>query len=81
MNPHARVSPLRVSFAFNISTKGKVGDIELISFDGDIEEEELLQLIGDGAARTRFEPIVVADVAYELVGLSNTFILDDYGIP
>ena len=81
MKPHARFSPLRVSYTFKISTKGKVEDIELISFDGEIEEEELLQLIGDGAAKTRFEPIVVADVAYELVGLRDTFILDDSGTP
>ena len=46
----------------------------MISFDRDIEEAELLQLIADGAARTRFEPLVVAEVAYELVGLRDTFI-------
>jgi hypothetical protein len=74
MYPLARYSPLRVSYTFKISTDGRVEDIELISFDGDIEEEELLQLIAHGAARTRFEPIVVAEVAYELVGLRDTFI-------
>ncbi len=69
-----RDSPLRVSYTFKISIDGRVKDIELISFDGDIEEAELLQLIADGAARTRFEPLVVAEVAYELVGLRDTFI-------
>lgn len=69
-----RNSPLRVSYTFKISIDGRVEDIELISFDSDIEEEELLQLIVDGAARTRFEPIVVAEVAYELVGLRDTII-------
>lgn len=67
-------SPWRVSYTFNISTEGRVEDIELISFDGDFEEEKLLQLIEDGAARTRFEPIVVAEVAYELVDLRDTII-------
>jgi hypothetical protein len=77
MKPDALFNPFRVTFTFDISIEGKVEDIELVSFEGDIEKEELLRLIGGGAARTRFEPIVVADVAYELVGLNDTFILDD----
>ena len=81
MNPEALFSPFRVSFTFNISVKGKVEDVELVSFEGDIEKEELLRLIEGGAARTRFEPIVVADVAYELISLNDAFILDDYVIP
>ncbi len=51
---------------------GRVKGIELISFDGEIGQEELMQLIADGAARTRFEPKVVAEVAYELVSLRDT---------
>ena len=78
MNPDALFSPFRVSFTFSISVKGKVEDIELVSFDGDIDEEELLRLIESGATRTRFEPIVVADVAYQLVGLRDKLILDDF---
>ncbi len=78
MKPDALFSPFSVSFTFSISVKGKVEDIELVSFDGDIEEEELLRLIEDGAARTRFEPIVVADVTYQLVGLRDKLILDDF---
>lgn len=74
MNPGARSGPFRVSYTFKISTDGRVEDIELISFDSEIEEEQLMQLIADGAARTRFEPIVVDEVAYELVGLRDTII-------
>ena len=74
IKPLGRYSPLRASYTFNISTDGRVKGIELISFDGDIGQEELMQLIADGAARTRFEPIVVAEVAYELVGLRDTII-------
>ena len=77
VKPDALFSPFRVSVTFSISAKGKIEDIELVSIDGDIEEEGLLRLIEVGAARTTFEPIVVADVAYELVDLSDTFILDD----
>ncbi len=72
-----RISPMRVSFTFKISTKGKVEDIEVVSFEGDIAEAELLQLIRDGAMKTRFEPLVIADMAYEIVGLRDAFILDD----
>jgi hypothetical protein len=72
MKPDALFSPFSVSFTFSISIEGKVEDIELVSFDSDIDEEALLRLIEDGAARTRFEPIVVADVAYQLVGLRDS---------
>ena len=72
------ISPMRVSFTFRISTKGKVEDIEVVSFEGDIAESELLQLIRDGAMKTRFEPLVIADMAYEIVGVRNAFVLDDF---
>jgi hypothetical protein len=70
-------SPLRVSFTFTISTKGRVEDIEVDSFEGDITEEELLQLIERGATKTRYEPVVIEDMAYEIVGLKDAFKLDD----
>ena len=69
--------PLRVSFTFTISTKGRVEDIEVVSFEGDIAKEELLELIERGATKTRFEPVVVEDMAYEIVGLKDSFKLDD----
>jgi hypothetical protein len=72
---------MRVSYTFKISTKGRVEDIELISFEGDIEERKLFKLIADGAAKTRFEPIIVADVDYELVSLRDTIILVDSDSP
>ena len=72
MKSAALFSPFRVSFTFSISVKGKVEDVELVSFVGDYGEEELLRLIVSGASRTRFEPIVVADVAYQLVGLRDS---------
>jgi hypothetical protein len=78
MKPDALFSPFRVSFTYSISAKGRVEDVELVSFDGDIDEKELLRLIEVGAVRTRFEPIVVADVAYQLVGLRDKLILDDF---
>jgi hypothetical protein len=71
-------SPFTASFTFSISIKGKVEDIELVSLDGDIDNQELLRLIEDGAARTRFEPIVVADKAYKLVGLHEKLLMSDF---
>jgi len=73
-----RISPMRVWFTFKISSKGKVEDIEVVSFEGDIAEAELLQLIRDGAMQTRFEPLVIADMAYEIVDLHDAFVLDDF---
>ena len=70
-------SPFTASFTFSISDKGKVEDIELISFDGDIDAEKLLSLIEGGAAKTRFEPIAVGDEAYELVGLREKLLMGD----
>jgi len=66
-----------VSFTFKISTKGRIEDVEVVSFEGDIAEVELLQLIRDGAARARFEPVVIADMTYEIVGIRDAFVLDD----
>ena len=71
-------SPLRVSFTFKISTTGKVEDIEVVSFKGDIAEGDLLELIERGATKTRFEPVVVEDMAYEIVGLRAAYVLDDF---
>ena len=70
-------SPLSVSFTFTISTTGRVEDIEVVSFESDIAEEELLELIERGATKTRFEPVVVEDMAYEIVGLRGAYVLDD----
>jgi len=72
-----RSSPMSVSFTFRISTKGKIENIEVVSFEGDIAEAELLQLIRDGAMKTRYEPLVIADMAYEIAGLRDAFVLDD----
>jgi len=69
--------PFTVSFTFTISTKGRVEDIELVSFEGDIAENELLELIERGATKTRFEPVAVQDKVYEIVGIKDTFKLDD----
>ena len=74
MNPSAGAGPFRASYSFTISTGGRVKDIDLISFDGDIEEDKLLQLIVDGASRTRFESITLGEVTYELVGLRDSIV-------
>jgi hypothetical protein len=71
-------SPLSVSFTFTISTTGRVEDIEVVSFEGDISEEYLSELIKWGATKARYEPVVVADMPYEIVGLKEAFILDDF---
>jgi len=72
---HSR--PLVVSFTFKISTAGKVEDIELISFESDLDEQAVLSLIEEGAEKTRFEPVVIAGVAYEIIGLRDAFILEE----
>lgn len=77
-NPSREYSdPFRVSFTFTVSTKGRVEDIEVVSFEGDIAEKELLELIERGATKTRFEPVVFEDKIYEIVGIKDAFKLDD----
>ncbi len=49
----------------------------MVSFESDIAEEELLELIERGASKTRFEPVVVEDMAYEIVSLRGAYVLDD----
>ena len=77
MTDNKHSSPLNVSFTFTISTAGRVEDLQIVSFDSEIEKEEVLKLIERGATRTKFEPVVIADIAYEIVGVKGAFILDD----
>ena len=77
MTDNKHSSALSVSFTFTISTGGKVEAVEMVSIEGDIAEEEVLKLINRGASKTRFEPLVIADTAYEIVGLKGAFILSD----
>ncbi|MCZ6642677.1 MAG: hypothetical protein O7F71_13950 [Gammaproteobacteria bacterium] len=69
--------PLVVSFTFRISTLGKVEDINLVSFEGDLGEQEILSLIEEGAEKTQFEPVIITDVAYEIIDLRSAFILEE----
>ena len=71
-------NPMRVSFTFKISTEGKVEGIELVSFEGDISEAEIMKLIKGGATKTRFEPLVIADKTYEIVGLRDGYVSGDF---
>jgi len=69
---------MRVSFTFKISTEGKVEGIELVSFEGDTSEAEIMKPIKGGAAKTRFEPLVIADKTYEIVGLRDGYVSGDF---
>jgi hypothetical protein len=62
-------SPLSVSARYTISTAGTVKDIEIVTFDGNITEENLLELLERGAGKTRFEPVVIDDTAYAVTGI------------
>ena len=74
-NKHS--SQMSVSFTFGISTAGRVQAIEIVSFESEITQDRVLKLIERGATRTRFEPLAIADIAYEVVGLKGAFILDE----
>jgi hypothetical protein len=76
MPRNARDTPFTASYTYDISTDGDVENVVLISFGGGIKKSELLQLIKDGAARARFEPIIVNDVPYALVGLRGTYVVE-----
>lgn len=72
-----RTSPLSVSARYTLSTTGTVKDIEIVAFDGNISEENLLELLERGAGRTRFEPVVIDDTAYEITGIHASWDLGD----
>ena len=77
MSVSGNVEPVAVSIGFTISTKGRAENIEIRSLEGKVTQGSVLQLIQRGAARTRFEPLVIEEVAYEIVGLIDTFVLGD----
>jgi len=69
----------RVDFTYAISVKGRVEDVEIVSFESESElnAAEVLRLIEDGAVRTRFAPVTIAETVYKIVGLKEAFILGD----
>ncbi len=77
MTDNKHSSELSVSFTFAISAAGRVQAIEIVSLESELAKEEVLKLIDRGASKTRFEPLVIADTAYEVVGLKGAFILSD----
>ena len=70
-------SPLSVSARYTISTAGTVKDIEIVTFDGNITEENLLELLEREAGKTRFEPVVIGETAYEITGIRASWDLHD----
>ncbi len=77
MSVSGNVKPVAVSIGFTISTEGRAENIECRSLEGKMTQRSVLRLIQQGAARTRFEPLVIEEVAYEIVGLIDTFVLGD----
>jgi len=73
-----RSRPLSVSARYTISTAGTVKDIEIVMFDGNITEKNLLELLERGAGRTRFEPVVIDDTAYEITAIRASWNFLDY---
>jgi len=71
------ITPMMVSFSFKISTGGRVKDIEILSYRSVMSEVKVLHLLKDGAEKTRFEPLVIEDTEYEIIGLRSRFELDD----
>ena len=50
----------------------------MVSLKGDITDAALPNPTNDGAKRTRFEPLVIAEKAHEIVGVRDEYILDDF---
>ena len=69
----------RVDFTYGISVKGRVEDIEIVSFksESELNAVKVLRLIEKGAVRTRFAPVTIAENAYKIVGLKEAFILGE----
>ena len=66
---------IKVSYTYSISTRGRIEDIAITSFESDMTKQEVLNIVTRGAARVRFEPLNIAGAEYELVGLRDAIIL------
>lgn len=75
MNATGNTKPVGVSITYTISPAGRPENIEIRSLEGEMTQRAVLQLIRQGAARTRFEPLVIEETAYEIVGLVDSFVL------
>lgn len=77
MNFSRNNKPVGVSITYTISTAGRPENIQIRSLEGKMARRAVLQLIEQGAARTRFEPLIIDGTAYEIVDLVDSFVLGD----
>ena len=77
MNYRGNDKPVGVSITYTISVTGRPENIQIRSLEGKMTQRSILQLIQQGAARTRFEPLVIEGAAYEIVDLVDSFVLGD----
>ncbi len=77
MSVSGNVKPVAVSITYTISPEGRAENIKIRSLEGKMTQRSILQLVQQGAARTRFEPLVIEETAYEIVGLIDSFELGD----
>ena len=68
---------LDVSFTYTLSARGRVEDVRLTSLEGEWSREEVRDLVVKGASRALYEPLVVEDVAYEIVDLRGRYVLEE----
>ena len=66
---------VNVAYHFEISPAGRVQNIEIDSHRGVLEQESVLMLLKRGAARTRFEPLVIEGAYYTITGIQDRLIL------
>jgi hypothetical protein len=67
---------LSVTFSYSVTTRGRVSDITITTLDAALSPDAVLALIRAGAQRTRFEPLTIDGQLHEIVGITDSYLLD-----
>jgi len=64
------------TYSYNISKEGSLENIEITSVEGVFNKKDAKKFIKARTRKTKFEPIVYKNKAYEIVNLTSNMVLN-----
>jgi hypothetical protein len=69
---------LIVDYRFDVSSRGRIENVQITYLDSDLSEEAVWELLNEGIKKTRYEPLRFNGSTFELIDLEDGFILERY---
>jgi hypothetical protein len=69
---------LIVDYRFDVSSRGRIENVQITYLDSDLSEETVQELLNEGVKKTRYEPLRFNGSTFELIDLEDGFILERY---